>query len=426
MKFLFSDSLDYVDPEYDFLRDRAGVGRRAHQDDDFPHEHLERAPYDGLLVSRAIVGDARRPGKYSEAQCMRFRREGARAFLRFPAERYPESILMGDCGAFSYRSSFEPPYTVDDTLEFYEDAGFSHGCSVDHLIFEFLEDNASAPEEAQRRQGITLSNADQFLVSARALGRGFTAVGVIQGWSAHSMARAASALCDMGYHYLAVGGLVPLRIDQIERALSAIRAVIPSSARLHLLGFGKTEELNRVRRYGIESFDTTSPLLRAFKDGKRNYFARTEDGSLDYYTAVRIPQAIESDKLMRRAKMGQLDQDNLLRFEMNALRAVRDFADRRGSLNDAVACVIAYGRYALWDDAATDSRNEARLDFLRASYTRTLGDRPWESCRCRVCRESGVEALIFRSSNRNKRRGMHNLYVFYAHLCDQSRSEAAA
>lgn len=426
MKFLYSDSLDYVDPKYDFIQDRAGTRRRPHEDDDFPHEHLDRAPYDGLLVSRAIVGDARIPGKYSEAQCMRFRREGARAFLRFPEDRYSGSIVMGDCGAFSYREFVEPPYTVDDTLEFYEDGGFTHGCSVDHLIFDFLDDDVSAPEEAKRRQEITLANAEQFLPASRFLGAGFKPLGVIQGWSAASMAEAAAALCQMGYDYLAVGGMVPLRIDQIECALAAIREAIPVKVRLHLLGFGKTEHLQGLRQYGVTSFDTTSPLVRAFKDGRRNYYACGDDGALDYYMAVRIPQAIDNDKLLRRAKSGRLDQDSLLKLEAAALQAVRGYADRRATLSEAVDAVVAYGRYALWDDAASDTRNEARLESLKTSYTRTLGDRPWEACSCRVCRESGVEALIFRSSNRNKRRGMHNLQVFYWHLRNGSEMEAVA
>ena len=83
---------------------------------------------------------------------------------------------------------------------------------------------------------------------------------------------------------------------------------------------------------------------------------------------------------------------------------------------EAVASVIAYGRYALWNDSLPDEQNERRLVELTAAYTRTLSDRAWERCDCRVCQEAGVEALIFRSSNRNKRRGIHNLHVFYASL----------
>ena len=54
----------------------------------------------------------------------------------------------------------------------------------------------------------------------------------------------------------------------------------------------------------------------------------------------------------------------------------------------------------------------------RKVYADTLTDRPWEHCSCRVCRVAGVEALIFRTSNRNKRRGIHNLHVFHTHLSE--------
>jgi hypothetical protein len=422
MKFLYSDSLDFVDPDFDFVADRGGARRRAHKDDDFPHEHLDTPPYDGLLVSRAIVGDANIIGKYSEAQAMRFRREGARAFLRFPVSKFPGSMIMGDNGAFSYRDKAVPPYKVADTLEFYQDAGFTHGCSIDHLIFDFLDDHSKPSPDAKRRSEITLHYAEKFLPASKALGRRFTPVGVIQGWSAKSMARAASDLAAMGYTYLAVGGMVPLRIEQIEQALTAIREALPKKVKLHLLGFGKTEHLRSIQRFGIASFDTTSPLLRAFKDGKRNYYALTENGEIDYYTAVRIPQAIDNNKLLRSAKRGRLDQENLIKLEARALDGVRRFASRRTKLADAVDAVLDYGRYAFWDEAASDARNEARLTDLRQAYLRTLGERPWEACGCRVCREAGVETLIFRSSNRNKRRGIHNLHVFYAHLHKDERN----
>jgi hypothetical protein len=426
MKFLYSDSLDYVDPEYNFMDDRVGARRRVHEHDDFPHEHLDRAPYDGLLVSRAIVGDARRPGKYTESQAMRFRREGARAFLRFPVREYPDSIVMGDNGAFTYRDEYVPPHTIDETLDFYEDGRFTHGCSIDHLIFDFLDDRAKPSEDAKRRFDITIANARAFLPASRALGKGFTPVGVIQGWSAPSMARAAKALVAMGYRYVAVGGMVPLRIDQIERAVSAVREAIPRSVKLHLLGFGKTDHLESMRKYGVASFDTTSPLLRAFKDAKRNYYDLSPSGDLDYYMAVRIPQAIENDALMRRAREGRMDQDSLLRLEKIALDLVRRCAARRVKVEAAVEAVIAYGRYALWDDKKSKSANLDQLERLRVSYIRTLGDRPWERCSCRVCKDTGVEALIFRSSNRNKRRGMHNLHVFYAYLRKGERASKRA
>ena len=428
MKFLFSDSLDFVDPDYDFLADRAAQNRRTHASDLFPHEFLDAAPYDGLLVSRAAVGDVRRRGKYSEAQAMRFSREGARAFLRFSEARYPGSIVMGDNGAFSYRDEHVPPFGVEDTLDFYEDGGFTHGCAVDHLIFDLLPDDAPASEEAQRRSAITLANAEAFLPASKVLGRGFTPVGVVQGWSPASMADAARDLVAMGYRYLALGGTVPLRIEQIARVLAAVREAVPADVRLHVLGFGKVEQVDVLRTHGVASFDTTSPLLRAFKDGRRNYYVARPDGTLGYHTAIRIPDALDNPRLLRAAKRGRLDQDALEGMERTALAEVRAVGAGRGAgtgdVEAAVAAVMAYARYALWDERRSEARNEAHLARLAQAYADALRDRPWERCPCRVCRESGVEAMIFRGSNRNKRRGMHNLHVFHRHLAASAARSA--
>jgi hypothetical protein len=423
MRFVFADSVDTVDPDYDFVADRNGAGRSVHRDDLYAHEFLERAPYDGILVSRGIVGDAQHPGKYSEAQLMRFRREGARRFLRYSLERFPGSMLMGDCGAFTYRNLPEPPYKADDTAEFYADGGFTHGCSPDHLIFDFDDVGVTrtlsdVPEDVRCRYEITLQNAAEFFKAGTSVGAGFTPMGVIQGWSADSMAQAACKLASMGYDYLAIGGTVPLKIDQLRRVLQSVRDALPKQVQLHLLGFGKIEELAVLERYGVTSFDTTSPLLRAFKDARKNYWARTAEGDLSYYTAIRIPQATENNKLKQKALEGSLNQEDARRLEDVALRAVRAYAAGSGSLNDGLDAVMEYWAVLNWDEELSPGRRAEAATRQRKVYAHTLGDRPWELCSCRVCREIGVEAVIFRTSNRNKRRGIHNLHVFHTHLSE--------
>lgn len=423
MRFVFADSLDFIDPAYDFLADRNGAGRAIHRDDQFPHEFLDEVPYDGILVSRGIVGDAFTTGKYSEAQAMRFRREGARRFLRYPTDRFPGSMMMGDCGAFTYRNLAEPPYHAEDTVEFYADGGFDHGCSPDHLIFDFdpadSERTASeVPAEIRFRSEVTLQNAAEFREAAKRLGPGFTPMGVVQGWSASSMADAASSLVAMGYDYLALGGMVPLRIGEITRALAKVRDAIPSRVKLHVLGFGKIENLAEIERYGVASFDTTSPLVRAFKDARKNYWVRGSEGDLSYYTAIRIPQAIENNRLKTKALEGRINQEEVLHLEDAALTAVRSVAVGGMEVDQALDAVMAYWTTINWDDEVSPSRLAATLAAQRGIYERTLTDRPWETCGCRVCREGGVEALIFRTSNRNKRRGIHNLHVFHRHLQD--------
>jgi Queuine tRNA-ribosyltransferase len=418
VKFIFADSLDLIDPSYDFATDQSGAARQPHWDDRYPHELMNPAPYDGLLVSRGIVGDHLFPGKYSSAQAMRFRRDGARKFLRLDAPRFKHMPIYGDSGAFSYVKEEKPPYTPSQVLEFYADAGFTHACAVDHVIFDFDREESGrvrGSEQARYRSEITLENAREFLKLAKSLGPGFTPIGVAQGWSPSSMSSAAAKLEKMGYSYIALGGLVPLRAEDIHRCLASVRERISSKTRIHLLGFAKAEDIEDFVNYGIESFDSTSPLLRAFKDARSNYYVLADKG-LDYYAAVRIPQALENPRLARAAKEGRLHQETLVDLERKALEAVRGYDRNSVKLEDAVERVADYGSL-LADDPVQGSPSREKLrNSIREATRRTLGERPWSKCPCEICRAASVEVVIFRSSNRNKRRGFHNLGVFFQHV----------
>ena len=428
MKFIYADSLDFVDPEYDFQADATRAGRDAYWGDAYAHELLGYAPYDGILVSRAIVGDHRLRGKYTDTQAMRFRRVGARKFLRLDKPDLAQTLLFGDCGAFSYASQPRPPYTPEDTVEFYADGSFTHGCSIDHIIFEFDADAkgmSGGSPQSRERFDITLELADAFLHRSRDLGPSFTPIGVVQGWSAPSKAEAARRLVAMGYRYLALGGLVPLKTSAIHQAVSAVHDAVGhvDDLRIHLLGFAKADQLAEFFRYPrLASFDTTSPLLRAFKDARRNYYLRNADGSIEYYTALRIPQALENAHLKRSAQMGQFRQEDLAAKEAAALSAVRSYACGDTSVDVALAALLDYSRAFLWKPTLTERDLSRHLATLRSHYARTLEDRPWRRCRCAVCDSLSVEVMLFRSSNRNKRRGIHNLAVFYEHLQELRRS----
>lgn len=413
MKFIFADSLDFVDPGYDFLNDRNAPGRKPYWDDAYPHEILGYAPYHGMLVSRGIVGDGPVKGKYTGAQSMRFRRVGAREFLRLDKPEFDDLALFGDCGAFTYVKEDKPPYTPADTVEFYDDCGFTHGCSVDHIIFDFDEtvtgmEGGSA--EARRRFDITIENAAAFRDEAGRGGR-FTPMGVIQGWSPASMAEAARRLVAMGYDYLAIGGMVPLKAEQIKRCLVAIRDAVPTTTRLHILGFAKANEIHEFAPFNVTSIDTTSPLLRAFKDDKQNYWLG--DGpNLTYYTAIRIPQAIENPRLQAHVRQGDFKAEELTRLEVNALAALRAYDHDDQDLEGVLETVLAYNAVLATGQAYEDVRDHRTIEKLRGRYRTTLADKPWRKCDCRICKDVGIEVMIFRASNRNKRRGIHNLAAF--------------
>jgi len=418
MKFVFADSIDQISADYDFLSDSFPPGRRPYWDDVFPHEYFNTPPYDGMLVSRGIVGDGHNRGKYSISQSMRFRRVGARKFLRYPEKKFPGSIVFGDNGAFTYVKEEVPPITVDETLEFYAEGGFTHGCSTDHVILNFHDDllgDVTPSDNVKLRYDITLENAHEFFKKSPALGTNFTPLGAVQGWSPQSMAKATRDLLKMGYRYLAVGGLVPLRTSQIHVVLQHIQEVLldyPGS-QLHLLGFAKADDIGEFADYPIASFDSTSPLIRAFKDSSRNYYL-LENGQMRYYSAVRIPQALENTKLKRLVNSGRVDLEFIIESEREALNAIRAVAAKDMEVNEAVDTIVEYNRLLLMD--FSEEKQQAKLEIIRQRCTDTLLARPWERCSCEVCKNAGVDVIIFRASNRNKRRGFHNLFVYKKHV----------
>ncbi len=423
MEFIYADSLDYVDPNFDFETDSSSPERERYWDDKFAHEILECAPYDGILVSRGVVGDHRFPGKYSEAQAHRFRRVGARAFLRFNGEKNRDKKIFGDCGAFSYHKMESPPYSPEEIIEFYEDGKFTHGCSIDHIIFEFNRDNSVTPsEDAQKRSRITIDFAERFIDVWRQRDSQFVPIGIVQGWSPKSMGDAAESLVKLGYDYLALGGMVPLNAPSIHLCLAAVRARIPSKVRIHLLGFAKAEQIGEFTNYGITSFDSTSPLIRAFKDSNRNYYVSNGAGSLEYFSAIRVPQALENAAVKRLVREGLVKQDELVRLEASALRTLRSFDRGECDLDDAINALFCYQTKlsTAKDDSAKVERSIAQL---MERYRKTLAAAPWKNCPCRICRTSGIEVIIFRASNRNKRRGIHNLQSFYKLVTELERPE---
>lgn len=419
MKFIFADSLDYVDPAFDFIADRSSAERQPYWDDAYPHEILGYAPYDGVLVSRGIVGDHRVKGKYTASQARRFSLVGARKFMRLDKPEFAHLDIFGDCGAFTYVQEDRPPYAPAEMAEFYDECGFTHGCSVDHIIFDFdplLAGMQGGSQDARTRFDITLENADGFRREAISMGAEFTAVGVVQGWSPGSMAEAARRLVAMGYHYLALGGMVPLKSPEIKTCLQAIRDAVPASTRLHILGFAKADDIDSFHGYDIASFDTTSPLIRAFKDAKQNYYLPGDGLTLRYYTSIRVPQAIENPKLKRAVKKGMFRAEELVRLEALALGALRSFDRGEAELEETLQHILVYSAPLVEERPYEDCAGSPALAKLEERYRVTLRDRPWKDCGCGICKNAGIEVIIFRGSNRNKRRGIHNLAVYHKHI----------
>lgn len=394
MKFFFPDAQDVIYPGYDFVNDEYPAHRVRQRDDKYAHEVLEPLPYDGMLVSKAIVdGSGGNAGKYSQAQRERLYRRGARAFFRLK----PGMRLLGDNGAFSYIKEEVPPVTVNEVLDFYDACGCDAGISIDHLIVEF-EPQATlfdANPEWIRRRKITLDFAAEFIAEVENRGSKMDPVGAAQGWSPESYADSVVELQNLGYKHIALGGMVPLKTGSILMTLEAVAEVIKPDISLHLLGVTRPEAMDEFARLGVTSFDSTSPLRQAFMDDRNNY--HTDSGA---YTAIRVPQVEGNPRLKRRILSGEVDQTSAVKLERASLRALWGFDRGEVPASEVLKVIREY---------------EELVDPTKASYVqhyqRLLADQPWKECSCKLCLSHGIDIVIFRGSERNKRRGFHNVSV---------------
>lgn len=400
MRFFFPDSQDQVDPLFDFVTEEHPVHRIRQRDDRYAHEVLASRPFDGLLISKSIVDGHRglASGRYSTASRQRFYREGARQFFRL-TDGNSDVLIMGDCGAFTYASEYEPPYTVSEVADFYVHSGLDWGVAPDHIVFGFVRADDPTPDdmvdEWERRRKITIDNARSFLDNLGRRTTDLVPVGVAHGWNAESYADSVAQLQDIGYTRIAMGGMVPLKTKDIIATLEAVASELAKETGLHLLGVTRTETMKTFESLGVTSFDSTSPFRQAFKDDHDNYYDL--DGT---YVAIKVPQVDGNASLKRRIKSGVVDQRAAIVAERRCLSVLREYD--RGTV-DVDTALEAVGDYIM----ITDSK-EIRVD----DYRRTLEDQPWRHCDCGLCTESGIDIVMFRGSERNKRRGFHNLAVF--------------
>ena len=420
MLFYFPDSQDQIDPNFDLLAEKHPPHHIRQRDDRYAHEALSAPAYDGFLVSLAIVdGLPGTSGKYTVAQRRRIYDQRVDRFFRLRDGLGRRLRSLGDCGAFAYVGEELPPISVDEAIDFYDGCGFDAGISVDHIVTGFRsdrgqerlfdEDDPDAEEWEYRRQ-VTIENAADFIRRHGERGCRFEPVGSAQGWSAESYADSVKELQAMGYERIALGGMVALKTPQVLEVLSAVDDIRLSETRLHLLGVTRTEYVHDFANYGVQSFDSTSPFRRAFKDDVKNYWTSETE-----YTAVRVPPVDGNPKVKRLVSSGKLDQNVALEAEQRCLDLLRRYDREDADLDEVLDALHEY--HQLWD--GRDRRQE---------YRRTLEARAWQDCRCGICDDVGIEVVIFRGTERNKRRGFHNVAVFaqrFQQHRDTPRSDTA-
>lgn len=382
LRYFIPEWDDYVDPEFDFLTDTHwGGGAGDWSNEVYAHQMYPEPNYDGILMSRAVA-------EKSKKKDARISEMGVHRFLRVPRD-FP---IMGDCGAFDYIMKDVPPYSTDDVLNYYTRLDFDYGVSVDHLIVSATE------HQKQERYELTIHNAEEFLIEHRKAGLKWEPIGAVQGWDPVSYAEAARRYVKMGYRYIGLGGLVRNSTKDILRVLREVHKVVPKEVNIHLFGIARPESLHQFSSLGVTSVDSASHLRRAWLVARDNYFTLAGDS----YSSLRIPEVGKSYRAKRVLSAGKSSETELLRLQEECLGAVRRFDEGHGDVAQAVKLLLEY--HELISEGGPD---------MRVEYERTLEARPWKSCPCHICKTWGVEVMIFRGNNRNRRRGFHNTYVFY-------------
>jgi DGQHR domain-containing protein len=405
LKFFFADSVDTVDPNFDFIAEKFSPNRFRQMKDEYPHETLKESPYDGMLVSMSTVGSSGTGGRYTEGQRFRLIREGIREFLRFPCKGYSgdpvDYPIMGDCGSYSKSSDFTK-YDLEEIIEFYETCKFTHGISKDQVFIEKNEcwdDLNEIPPDILAKAEYTSNTAKEYLLQCKKEKVSFEPIGVVQAWSLRSYVKYARKLVSFGYKYIAIGGLVCQPTINIYRFVAEVISKIPTNIKIHILGFNRLNWLEKFQGLGIYSFDSTSPLLRALKDDRDNYFC--EDGRS--FSAIRIPLPHEN-RVKKRIQSGNLDVERVNGFSRKCFSGMRAYSKGKETLNNLLDTLSDYEKLI-----------SPNIDN-RECYKKTLESRSWETCPCSVCKTIGIEVIIFSGLNRNKRRGFHNLYVYFNKL----------
>ena len=404
VKYFLPDWDDLLDPDFDFEQDTfSGTTRRERRDKHCCVLMRPKRMCDGVLVSLAQHGTSKGPLRRLEGK-----EAGALAPLpmrsHFGLKR--DQWLFGDCGAFSYVNEDHPTISVDQAVAMYDLHGFDFGASVDHIPVGEITENGQRKtlslKSRRARVKITRMNAALFISAAKERKVQFNPVGTIQALSPEEYAESVHHYYELGYRHLAIGGLVPQNDKEIVSIVSAVTAAadcLKERPWIHLFGIFRPKLQDVFRDRKIDSFDSATYFRKAWLRSDQNYLGTNGK----WYAALRVPMTSDG-RTRKRLEESNVDIKQLEREEREVLQLLCLYEKDKAKINEVLEAVLHYDRHLTRSD---------ELKSMRTAYRRTLLDRPWKQCDCPFCQDIGIHALIFRGSNRNKRRGAHNTLMLY-------------
>ena len=397
LQYFLPDWDDLLDPGFDFRADKFSAPKKSERNDQHCHRLMQPSHMcDGILVSLAQRQTSKGPLRRLEGtEPAALRPKQLREHFGLSDKQF----LFGDCGAFSYVGENEPTISTEQAIALYELYNFDFGTSVDHIPIKTL-----SGQERHARVEMTRDNAEEFIKQWRKH-KLFTPVGAVQGVDAEQYAENVQRYYEMGYRHMAVGGLVPQQdaaIEEIVRSISEAVKKLRHRPWIHLFGIFRPKLQNLFRELGIDSFDSASYFRKSWLRSDQNYLGSNGE----WYAALRVPMTADPRTRKRLAQAGG-DIEQLEHQEQHALKMLGEYNAGRSGIETTLDAIMEYDQQL---QRSSDSKS------MRDKYKRTLEAKPWLNCGCTFCQQLGIQILIFRGGNRNRRRGAHNTLMLYKEI----------
>jgi len=451
MKYFYANNFDTVSENFDFDTETPITPKLlVNQYNNTP----EGTGMDGMLVSLAIMKDRckqamRTPGL--------LRKQAHWGVDKATRGDYP---LIIDSGAFTYVNEYVPPMTSKDVVEIYLNTEATHCLALDHIPLKGLTseiekqltlkkeqlDNlkhncllssifpgwdveattlindlevevadlqkkyTESLKENKRRWDISMQNAEDFLKYCKDNNVPFTPVATAHGWDAETYEEAGYLIKEMGYNYMAVGGLVPIASSspKVFEAISSAAKGTGGQVPIHVFGIGSMYRFNykQMVGFGVESFDSASPMVKSIS-GTANLFWGNKAG----YMALKVPLVRDDNRgaLNKLIKAGSVSMAKAKKLEQLCISNILSLDTTTPVPTQKILDDLQEFAY-LWGEEHTKDK------IVR--MRKTIDDKVWTQCGCKACKQHGAHIIMFRGGQRGTARCSHNLLSLKQRLSD--------
>jgi hypothetical protein len=388
---------------------------------------------DGILVSRSLLESStnltNEDGRY-KVKTYKKDHWNILDYARTKGLRYPS---FADPGTFSHANKFELPkylYDTDKMIDYYRDLQYDMAGSVDWPIIEKVRVQEGTgnfkyveltDEIKEMRRSLTIELAGDFIKKCgRRTDVNFLPFGTIQGYSPNSYRQSMREILELGYKYIAIGGLPSYSEKQVVELLPIFSEEIKRAGYrpgVHLYGrFPSPRYVGFYLENFVTSFDNNSPFLAASRTACNYYHPDfvTNNEQVPVYDCCSIRIPAERGPLLHRLKRKDLDL-----WATGMDKAGNAFAKFVAVKNDPSDANIdkfldTYDDMNLFlQEARMNKVNKNRLKKDRGTAARALRGRLWLKCKCDSCKMIGAHIMLTRGQ-RIPHTFLHNTYVQYA------------